>query len=403
MNTADNIILYNAYMRYRDICKNKFGSINDSRVMTLRGEINTNLNKCMLYVGSSKTTEVEKIRYANKLKNTYQQYCFGLKANKNFATENLTNKINEALKLLAAYEEERIKLFRTKHIIGDKIDLSPIFIEDSNIRQLISKMADKIVEEYFKNVDYTVSGEDEDAVYITANGSKYHKINCPFCKGRDMILSTKKEVENLKLSPCRCVNQITDKILEKDKLSPISYTEADYVTVFVDESIRKNAWRFLDETQPECHGVYSYLLCKGKLTSELQITTENLLYKHVDIIQNEYHTGIVTMDAISQILMKLLSMGLTEHVIIYTDNMEAKNNWLERKENKNLSKYFKSIKVQYIPREENTYADKLGRQRVFIDCSESFIKKIIIKCKGYDSLKTCLFQNEIDYEKEAGK
>lgn len=386
---ADRDIIYNAYTSYSSLCKNKLGSINQSKAISLRAQISEVLEKSILFLNSKATTELERIRYVNKIKNAYIQYCYGLKANPDFFTDKLKNKMEKALLLASDFEEKRIQILRMQHIAGERIDLGSIFNKASNIRTLVIKMADKIVEEALEDNSYTIVGKNTEDVYITANGSKYHKKDCPYCKGRILKLSTKKEVENLNLMPCLCLQKNTtppkkeESFFKKENM----INSSEYITVFVDESVRSNLWSDIDVKQSKTYGVFSYIICNGYLQKEEQISSLNTICEEVSVIKSPKGPETVTICAITDILSKLLSLGYKENVIIYTDNKQTKDNWHDKKENQNLASYFLSVKVQHIPRECNKKADNLGRKSIFMEVTEEFAKQILAKCKVYDEIK----------------
>jgi len=87
------------------------------------------------------------------------------------------------------------------------------------------------------------------------------------------------------------------------------------------------------------------------------------------------------------VLFQLVAMGYRDNVLIYTDNIEAKNNWHKSETSLNLSKLFTSVMVCYIPREANQKADRLGRDRAVMELPAETMTRILGRCRGYFALK----------------
>ena len=140
----------------------------------------------------------------------------------------------------------------------------------------------------------------------------------------------------------------------------------NYVTAFVDEAVRPIEWDnngFKGKT-----GSFSYIICSGYLDSEKQISTSKRIGSGVEYINETVHIELITANAIGKVLMDLAyDHDFKGNVLIYTDNMVASNKWDQIPKNVKLARLFKSVKVIYIPREENKEADKLGRTRVHLD------------------------------------
>ena len=81
--------------------------------------------------------------------------------------------------------------------------------------------------------------------------------------------------------------------------------------------------------------------------------------------------------------------------MIYTDNKGAKDYWLRSKESYSLAKLFSSVMVCFIPRKQNTKADRLTRESAFINVLEKNVIKYLKKSKEYEEIK-----EELDYVKK---
>lgn len=425
---TDEDILYNALVRYQECCGSKKTPVlSMGKVITLRGELLQQVEKYMLFINSSKTGSVEKQALCNKGKKLYQNYCFQLKVNPEVDTTRLAQKMDNLVHFIASYEAEHFGQIREREAWGDKIDLGQLFADDKNIRILICKPIDLAVSEIFKSKKYTVVGEDNVTVYMTISGSRYHKKDCPYCRGKNFIKTSLLKVENIGLKPCKCIEKEMDSVVQEDSVSeatndvipdklldetsnksvegiaeshsPICVvkrpaSKRKYVTAYVDESVRMNPWQSMDESIPKWQGLYSYIICDGMLTSESLITQENTLFTGVETSEEIRRTGEVAIEAIMAVLFRLVKAGYQENVLIYTDNMEAKDFWYKSAASKNLSKLFTSVMVCYIPREANRKADKLGRDRAVMDLPAETMVRVMGRCKGYFTLKA-----EMDFVK----
>ena len=95
----------------------------------------------------------------------------------------------------------------------------------------------------------------------------------------------------------------------------------------------------------------------------------------------------MAIEAIMAVLFWLAAAGYKGNVLIYTDNMGAKDSWHKSAASKNLSELFASVMVCYIPREANRKADKLGRERAVMDLPAETMTQILGRCKEYFTLK----------------
>lgn len=417
---TDEEIIYSALLRYQECCGSKKTPVlNMGKVITLRAQFLQQVEKYVLLFNSSKTSIVEKRALCNKGKMLYQKYCFQLKVNPEVDTTRLAQKMDELLRFIASCEAEKFQPIRERQIAGDKIDLEQLFAEDKHIRIFMGKPIDTVVSEVFSNKKYTVVGEDNAAVYLTASGAKYHRKDCPYCKGKTLMKATLLKVENIGLKPCKCIEKestvvvqaqrqcskgvehIKEPVEEKantenaateSEISKVSIVkhpvgQKKYVTAFVDESIRINPWRAMDESIPEKQGLYSYIICDGMLTGEAMITESNTLYTSVESATEVHGTGDIAIEAIMAVLFRLVAAGYQDNVLIYTDNIEAKDYWHKSAASKHLSKLFTSVMVCYIPREANRKADKLGRERAVMNLPAETMTRVLGRCKGYFALK----------------
>ena len=92
----------------------------------------------------------------------------------------------------------------------------------------------------------------------------YKEKRCYACK-------EKKTLDSSRYLPCRCID---DSVTDKDE-------ESSYITAFIDESIHPVLWNRNGVVGRE--GSYSYILCKGKLKKETQITEEGIIAQTYNI------------------------------------------------------------------------------------------------------------------------
>lgn len=415
---TDEEIIYKALKKYQNCCGiKKLPTLNQSRVIAVRSEMLQKVEKYVLLMNSSKTSESEKSTLCNKGKTLYQQYCFQIKVNSDIDTARLSRKMDELLRLMAMSEAKKVLSVREKQIAGNRIDLMLLFEEEKNVRAIINKPADIAINEILDKRKYTVVGEDVNAIFMTISGARYHRTDCPFCKGKSLIKTTLNKAENIGLTPCRCIalysetsgyDEISEDTANEKQKDELKVNQSDintimmnvakdktYVTVFIDESVRENLWRNLDESIPEKQGVFSYIICTGRLTNENQISEKNIIDSNVMQAIEGKNSGSVAKEAILAVLFRLVVSGYHDNVLIYTDNQGAKDHWFQLEENHSLAKLFTSVMVCYVPREKNTKADQLARESMFTNISTKTVAKCLQKCRDYDEVK-----KELDYIKK---
>lgn len=404
---TDEEIIYKAFQKYPECCgSKKLPTLSQGKVLTLRANLLQQVEKYVLLMNSTKITETEKNTLCNKGKKLYQQYCFQMKVNPDIDTTRLSQKMDELLWHIATIEGKKALITRENQIAGNRIDLALLFEEEKNIRNLIGKPIDTVIKEALNNNKYTVVGEDVIAIYMTVSGEKYHRKSCQYCKGKNMIPTSLKKAENIGLTPCKCI-ATSPEIVREDKLpidtmqesSELEMVQSEktitrYMTAFIDESIAVNQWRDLDGSIPEKQGKYSYIICEGYLTEESQITDKNRIYSSVMPTQEKRSIGSIATEAILAVLFQLVVRGYHDSVVIYTNNVEAKDTWYKEPANEALAKLFASVIVCYVPRERNTKADKLARECTFVNLPTEAMKRILVKSKKYQEAK-----EELDFVK----
>lgn len=125
--------------------------------------------------------------------------------------------------------------------------------------------------------------------------------------------------------------------------------------------------------------------------------------KNASLLTEISDTNLAAVEAITAVLMKV-AFGLDFHddVVIYTDNTSAMNRWNKSRANSYLSKLFNSVTVIAIPREKNTVADQIGRERAFADMSKPVMGRLLKQCEEYDKLAGQIeeLKSQLDFVKE---
>lgn len=383
------ILLYNIYSHWNEIdikTKGNMPNFNKSRLISIRSEYQSKIDKYDYYMNSSKTTAAEKDKYVEKIKPLFREVCNNKKRYPDIICAKSFNKLLALMNLVAYIEAEKIEQIQKK--LGVDIFLDEIFKEERFRKELFSIPIRTLINNSINYSNYTFLGENS-TVYISDNGNKYHKKDCPYCKGRVLypVLMSDRKLKSL--SPCICVT----KEKRESGIEKMQKPVQEYVSVFVDESVKTKPWEAFCKDYSENHGLFSYIICRGLLTNENQIGEENILVKKVTPITSAKGPNTVTKHAIGEILFWLLSNGYTENITIYTDNENAKDTWMNMPENKHLSQYFKSITVCYIPRELNTKADELGRKEEVYLIPKKVKDSLVMKWRKYDEIRNFIINS----------
>jgi hypothetical protein len=212
--------------------------------------------------------------------------------------------------------------------------------------------------------------------YATQKGKKYHKKDCPYCK--DKLLKLIDETnENYK--PCVCV---CGRFHKKELLADVE--KKHYITAFLDESKRDDPWKIIDPSRTRKQNVMSYVMCKGYLHDESEISDENIVEEDVYLSPNKGGSlSSAINEAFARIMIKASQKPSVRNIVIYSDNQGACDSWEEKVSLQKLAKLFDSVTIEFIPREKNKYADKLGRRKEIIVAD----KKEILELLAMSNLK----------------
>lgn len=270
------------------------------------------------------------------------------------------------IRAVCRQEAKMIREIRQQEAGGDRIDIEDFFNDKKNLNLLISRPVNMIVLECIRGMTNPIGFVHR--FYITETGKKYHRKDCPFCRGRSLTATSSIMVRNQKLSPCKCLTE----------MKPREVEEPLFVTAFIDESIRPIQG---DENGKMCMiGSYSYIICNGFLKGENEIDDENKITEGVELVGEENHIEKVTEEAVGKVLLSLAyDYGFSGQVQIYTDNKTVTGRWRELARNRRIAELFSRVDVSYVPRERNTKADKLGRKRMLLDMPATTYNKIVKK------------------------
>lgn len=376
---SDEQILYECYIKLGAKVEEKArkkGNVSVESDKKLIEEINSKLSLLLVYLAeNSVLTATERYKKLMTAKGTCMQFFQVRGRNPKCIIGSMNDRMNRLIRAVAKHEADMLQSVRCQEVGGERIDLEIIFEKKSNFNRLGSTIARDIVKDAMKDRSLSV-GKSKAVYYITQTGKKYHTDNCPFCRGRTLIPSTRAAVENQKLTACKCI------ALKK------AADEADMncVTAFIDESIHPVKWN--EAGKGDHVGSYSYIICRGRLTSENDIENTVVIAQGIDYMKEKNHIERLTEAAIGKVMMMLAyDYNFKGNVQIFTDNIVAMEKWNTISMNSRLANLFESVTVTFIPREKNTRADKLGRSRMFMSIPTRTYNEIVNKVCAYDNIQ----------------
>jgi hypothetical protein len=332
--------------------------------------------KQSLYLDGMTTLTLAEIKTrVRSVKGMYVQFSTILGRNPDCIPKGLRTRMDTLIRAVSRHEAKLLEIVRMQETGGDRIDLEVIMCRNANVNKLGNTFVMDIVKEEITKDNSTVVGKPKDKFYITATGKKYHVKECPYCNGRNLTLASKNMIKNQKLIPCACI--------ERKKAA--DELERTSITAFIDESIHPIKWN--ENGSKGMAGSYSYIVARGNLESEEELTDERVIAKGVDGLNEINHIEKLSEAAIGKVMFSMLyDFGFTGHLCIFTDNRAAMEKWAMDGKNSKLAANFESVTVSFIPREKNTKADKLGRTRMIINVPTEEYSKIVNKCNDYDRL-----------------
>ncbi len=362
---SDEEILYNCYQRLGEKCESKNSKVDKLADRILVGGIGSKIPIVLTRLSDSECLSMIDIqKNLLRAKGLYLQYRLVRGRNSDCINSKFETDMDELLHALCKLEAGMLNEVRLENKKDYDIDLTSIFGTNRNLNMLGTSLARTIVCAAIKSKEIVPAFAP--LFYVTLTGKKYHRIDCHYCKGKQLTSIIHSDIFNKNLAPCKCLESL--KIRET--------LERTCVTAFVDESIHTVMW---DEKGVEGKsGSYSYIICWGALENETHIKDENIIAQGVDYIGEHEHIERITETAVGKVLLTLLyDFDYKEKVQIFTDNISAVNNWQNVSKNDKLANCFRSVKVDYIPRGKNKKADKLGRSRVLLDMPVSSYNELV--------------------------
>ncbi|NEX00445.1 hypothetical protein SAMN04487829_0012 [Pseudobutyrivibrio sp. NOR37] len=349
MARADEDILYDLYIKLAESAKEtkKKGKTKANTTEQLRVILNR-IPTLLLYLDEMNLPQAEINRYLEKAKSLFLNYATIKKRRPELVSAFLDKKMDQLVHSIARNESTMVSNFRTQELSGERLDIASLFEGNNYYRQLLDftavQVIRKILNENFTSVGKTI------VLFITDTGRKYHKQDCPYCKGKHLKPATRAVINNLGLEPCKCIKDEEDRIKLNDS----------YRTIFIDESIHPVAWN--ENGIPGKAGSYSYIICRGLLEDESQITPSITISSGVEYVPEMQHTERITKTAIGKVMMiAAFDYNFKGNIKIFTDNSSAMQTWQKENSNMRIAELFESVTVQLIPREQNTAADVICR------------------------------------------
>ena len=297
---------------------------------------------------------VDKQKDIIRAKSYYISYSFVKGRHPECISKSFSKQMDEMIRAVCKHEAEMITSLRKQEIGGDRIDIDVVFSKKANMNRLGNVLARDIVKEEICGINNSAGILSR--YFITETGKKYHRDNCPYCKGRYLSEVGAAMVESQKLLPCKCIAS-----LEKE-----ARESKDNMTAFIDESLHTFPWK--ENGQRAKSGSFSYIICRGRLKNENEINEDRVIADGIDFLEEDEHVERITEAAVGKVLLYLLyNAKFKGHVHIFTDNKCVVTQWKKTEMNNVLSKEFLSVEVCFIPREQNKKADKLGRTRMLMD------------------------------------
>ena len=357
---SDEDILYSCYMQLGEkmSLRNK-----ESDVRKDRNQIEIITNKVPALKAKIFNMTNFEISSSRKIlctvKNYYLQYSSIKGRNPNCVNLTLSCDIDMLIKMLSKIEAKLINSIRNSLKNGEYLDIQAFFKEKRNLNMLSIEVASQVVLEAIGDLD---------TVYISNSGTHYHRMECSYIKRRDVMPVKRKTLDSSRYLPCRCID---DSVTDKDE-------DSSYITAFIDESIHPVLWNRNGVVGRE--GSYSYILCKGKLKKETQITEEGIIAQNVQYTDENKNVVGIAESALSEVMIRLAyDYNYNKNLIVFTDNKVFSENWYKNSKNYKLSNLFQTVAVHYVPREQNSRADLLGRDRVTLNIPRDTYNEIIKK------------------------
>ncbi|SEL92251.1 hypothetical protein SAMN04487770_1214 [Butyrivibrio sp. ob235] len=368
--TDDKSVLLDAYNKIassiskRPVAKDKY--------MDIRAEIIKRIDKSLLVSRDIYFTELEKQHILKECKSTYKDYCGFINGNPTAKTTQLIERKNALLDLMISFEIQSI--LRFKNGLGEDLylDLRSIFSNRKYKARLMKDSVQVILKDAVDDPELSAIKKVQ-LFYTTRAGKKFHLQGCPYCAGKMLCAEYEYMLIDKRIKPCRCVTKNNEIIKEKK----LKEQEEQYITAFVDESLRDNTGHYFDETLGMKQNVFSILMCKGMLRNEHSVTENGIIGQYIHVAERTEQLQYTTIEAIGTVMLKASLTGFSKNLIIYTDNQGVCNTWRKIPALEFLARSFSTVKIRFIRREKNKLADHLIRDNDIIVISKEKTKKLL--------------------------
>lgn len=363
---TDEEILYDCYHKLYEKGIGKKKKMSPTKDRQAINSITQKSSKLLTHLSGKSEESVDIGKSVMSAKGLYLHYAHIKGRNPGIIDSEVDATMKNLIRAVCRQEAQMIREIRQQETGGDRIDIEEYFKDKKNINLLSCHSVKMIILEYIRSLADPIGYVHR--FYITDTGKKYHRKDCPFCRGRCLTATSSVMVRNQKLSPCMCLTEMK------------SHEEAEplCVTAFIDESIHPTLW---DENGKKgMIGSYSYIICNGFLKNENEINDENKITEGVDLVGEENHIERITEEAVGKVLLSLAyDYGFSGQVQIYTDNKTVTGRWKDLARNRRIAELFSRVDVSYVPRGLNTKADRLGRKRMLLDMPSVTYNEIVKK------------------------
>ena len=275
-----------------------------------------------------------------------------------------------------------------EHRLGDgsKVDLEALLSKREYSKGLLAHNVLDLI--YNATTDKNIELVRPTQMYFrTKLGKRYHVENCPYCKGRELFSISDQNIIS-SMTACACIEknmQITKAATEKNN--------RDYMTAFVDESLRANPACFIDPEQPSKQNVISHVIMKGNVLPGTEV--DNACILEMDAALASFDTNLVktVYEAFAHVMMRVaFGYDFRKNLIIYSDSKNACDMWDKVSALKYLSGLYESVKIEFVPRRQNALADKVGREVEFMKMGkhrlEEYMSEYEEMQENYKELRT---------------
>ncbi len=363
MNTyeKDKQMIYEAYQRLEGCIKGK--KINKSGYADKRMNLIGKTDRVLFANIGFLTPDKERERIIHAGKDTYREYCKFIIGNEEADNLQLRSRMNKMLEKLSGIEAAELLHFRKSVRNGFQIEIDSILTDERWLEEMISEdvvtvirraMADGEGINCEANVSSEVTGQTEDP------GPQDGKTTATSAGGK-----------------------------------PEFATNTAHMTIYVDESARPNPGLFFEPDQPASQNVISYVICNGVVPDEKDISRENILEEGVFQTEDSDNLCYAVFEAFAKLMIKASVRHFTGILTIFTDAAGASEGWRKIRGLNYLADQFEDVRVVKIPREKNTYADKLGRKKAVVLVGKKQLDGKLAELQELDKMK-----REISFVKE---